>query len=944
MSGPSAYDPTIGVTDPTTPADTTNSSLRERRPELQRGAYIDRYIILRLLGRGGMGAVYAAHDPKLDRQVAIKVLHASRGAEAAERMVQEARALARLDDPHVVQVYDAGEIDGTVYIAMQLVDGEDLASALRRRSPGIAQLLEWFVEAGRGLAAAHAAGLVHRDFKPNNVLMDRRGRIAVTDFGIARDLGKSKRAITAIGSVMGTPAYMSPEQHSQLPATEASDQFAFCVSLWEALFDQHPFVEGDRGSMSPFAIGYAIFDGALIPPRRGHRVPRRVVDALTRGLSHTPSERWPSMTELLAELTPPAKRRVWPIAVAGTIAAAAGGAAMFFALHRGSPDEPASCASTEGARIEQTWSAATAAQIQDRFGKSGKPYAQPAAQQVRTGLDRYAEHWRELAGDVCTAERASIGAPAELVVRRRACVDSRLDAVRVLVGLLSKEDRPEYVEHAQAMVEGLPDLEACNDTAELLAVPGTPPVAIASQVEQLERDLTTSAERGEGGEYERSKNELAELAKRADALGWAPLQARAHLAFAGRLVVMLDARGPAESARAAELATENHLDREAAQATGLSLLAAGNDRHLEVIAAMAPVARALAVRTGDRYLPTAVEILYGRSLARAHEFQRAAATCRAALQTAQKLDRPNLASSARDCLLESLVPAGAFGEVAPLITEILDHAQKALGPDHPRISDYLHVRAGIELGEGKLDDGCKDANRVLEIRRKAYAEHDYKIAEALDGIGDCLRAQGKVPETRKAYEDALAALGDKPSSPTELGLAAQVHQELAYLLQFTGDHKGAIQNFEQALALTRQRVGSDSLEVGFVLLNYGQVKAADDYAAGLALLEEGRKILEAHHDKRATMCMTGMAVIEAHHQRWADARGHAEQALAAADADTEPDHLALAQWLLAQSLVETKGDRKRARELAKSARETYAKLGPSDAFLVKRIDQWLAKH
>jgi tetratricopeptide (TPR) repeat protein len=934
----------VSVSDPTTPAETGGITVRERRPELERGAYIDRYIVLKLLGRGGMGAVYAAHDPKLDRQVALKVLHSARGADAAERMVQEARALARLDDPHVVQVFDAGEVDGTVFIAMQLVDGEDLASALRRRSPGVAQLLAWFVEAGRGLAAAHAAGLVHRDFKPNNVLMDRRGRIAVTDFGIARDLGKSKRAITAIGSVMGTPAYMSPEQHSQLPATEASDQFAFCVSLWEALFDQHPFVDGDRGAMSPFAIGYAIFDGALIPPRRGHRVPRRVVEALTRGLSHTPSQRWSSMNELLVELEPPPRRRLWPIAIAGGLAAIGGGAAMFLALHHGPADDPASCASVEGARVEQAWSATAAGQIADRFAKSGKPYAQPVAQQLRTGLDHYAEHWRELAGDVCTAERAAIGPPIELVVRRRACVDSRLDALRALVNLLSAENRPEYVDHAQSMVDGLPDLEACNDTAELLAVPGAPPAALASQVEQLGHDLTTTTARGDGGELERAKNELAEIAKRADALGWAPLQARAHLAYAKQLAVLSDPRSNAETARAAELATANHLDREAAEAISLAVFAAGNARQKDVIAALAPLDRAMAVRTGDRYLPIGVDIVYGRALARLHDFDGSLKICRAALATAEKLDRSVLAANARDCLLESLVPAGAYAELQPLITKIIETNEKTFGPDHPITADYLHVRANIELSQGKLDEGCKDAERVLEIRRRSFGPQDVKIADALDGVGDCRRVQNNVAEERKMYEQALEVARAAGDTPLAVDLQAQIHQELAFLAATHKDHKGAIAHFEQGIALTRQRFGSDSLEVAFQLLNYGQVKAEDDYAAGLAALDEGRKILEAHHDKRAILTGLGMAVIEVSHHKWAEARAHTEKVLAIPDPDLQPEHLALAQWLLAQSLVQTKGDRKHARELAQAARATYAKLGPDEKDEAASIDKWLAKH
>jgi serine/threonine protein kinase len=213
------YETTIGVLDPTTPS----GPMGDRRADLARGTMVGRYQIIKLIGRGGMGSVYAAHDPNLDRQVALKLLHSTHNYEAAERMIREAQALARLDDPHVVQVYDAGEYDDQVFITMQLVDGEDLGTALARKKHSVPQIIGWFCAAGRGLAAAHDAGLIHRDFKPNNVLIDRRGRIAVTDFGLARSLDPvpEQRHLTGLGAIMGTPAYMSPEQHGQLTTSPA---------------------------------------------------------------------------------------------------------------------------------------------------------------------------------------------------------------------------------------------------------------------------------------------------------------------------------------------------------------------------------------------------------------------------------------------------------------------------------------------------------------------------------------------------------------------------------------------------------------------------------------------------------------------------------------------------------------------------------------------------
>jgi len=310
------------------------------RPDVPMGVLVGRYVTTGVLGRGGMRIVYSAHDPVLRRPIALKLLHRADPANA-ERLIREAQALAKLSNPHVVAVYDAGEYDGDqVFIAMQHIDGQDLASVLAQRRPERAQVLDWFIAAGRGLAAAHAAGLVHRDFKPANVLLDRGGNVAVTDFGLAREvLPNGQARQTNMASLAGTPAYMSPEQHSLQPATQASDQFSFCLALWEALFEQHPYIAGPRDSLSAAEIGCAIFDSPLIPPPKVGDVPRHVVDALVRGLERTPTARWPSMPALLEALAPAPRRRRWPIVVAGLVGAgvATTGALVFVMVDRDSP-------------------------------------------------------------------------------------------------------------------------------------------------------------------------------------------------------------------------------------------------------------------------------------------------------------------------------------------------------------------------------------------------------------------------------------------------------------------------------------------------------------------------------------------------------------------------------------------------------------------------------
>ena len=231
------------------------------------GSTLGRYRLERELGAGAMGVVHAAFDPDLERRIALKVLRgATATTQARDRLLREARAMARLSHPNVVTVHEVGTAGGRDFVAMELIHGETLAEWLRAKPRPPAAILDAFLAAGRGLAAAHAAGIVHRDFKPHNVLRSRDGRIVVTDFGLAREAhgalppaldqtlpaGVTASAssplvgLTVAGSLLGTPAYMAPEQWQSGPVTPATDQFAFCVALWEALAGQRPSRRGSH--------------------------------------------------------------------------------------------------------------------------------------------------------------------------------------------------------------------------------------------------------------------------------------------------------------------------------------------------------------------------------------------------------------------------------------------------------------------------------------------------------------------------------------------------------------------------------------------------------------------------------------------------------------------------------------------------------------------------
>ena len=291
---------------------------------------VDRFLLDEKLGAGGMGIVYAARDPRLERKIALKLVRVERefGPKGEARLLREARSMARLAHPNVVQIYEAGEWEGRVFIAMELVRGRTLAAWLAQSPRKWQEVIVVFRMAGRGLAAAHAAGVVHRDFKPENVLIGDDGHARVTDFGLAigqsiPDEGStpSERASTerhpagptTTGAFAGTPAYMAPELFLGRPASAASDQFSFCVALYHALHGEHPFAGEDRA-----ALARAIVAGQVRPPRS--RIPGHIHRAVIRGLSPAPAQRFPTMDALLAALEPGKDPRMLRIAAGGAVA------------------------------------------------------------------------------------------------------------------------------------------------------------------------------------------------------------------------------------------------------------------------------------------------------------------------------------------------------------------------------------------------------------------------------------------------------------------------------------------------------------------------------------------------------------------------------------------------------------------------------------------------
>ena len=559
-----------------------------------------RYVIIDRLGQGGMGVVYRAYDPKLDRRVAIKLIRSGIGGaseRARQRFDREARALARLAHPNIVPVHDVGEIDDQVFIVMGFVEGQTLRAWAREEPRSWRDIVEAYLDAARGLDAAHRVALVHRDFKPDNVLVSRDGRVQVLDFGLARSLGApdpdaspegspegsaagqaealsdaelaapppADRAratwpgtdsqapatdgITATGAIIGTPAYMSPEQHAGAQVAAASDQFSFCVSLYEALYGQRPFAGETAGD-----IRHNVLQGAIRPAPRTAASPTWLEPILRRGLQPDPSDRFPSMVELIAALSHDRgrARRRW--ATAAMLAALIGLSAYIMIGIR-SPG-PAVCQGAERA-LADTWNPERRTAIAGALENTGQAYARLAGPRAVGQIDAYADAWVDMHENACLAHHQGQQS-GTLLDLRMACLERRQTALAAALEVVG-ETEDTSPDRTIEVISNLPSIAYCADAEALLAevpLPESPTVAAAV------RDLATKLARARAlehaGRYAAALELLDQLDSEAAEVDYRPLLAELAL-VRGRLTLASgrreDALQPLRTAAALGLST-----------------------------------------------------------------------------------------------------------------------------------------------------------------------------------------------------------------------------------------------------------------------------------------------------------------------------------------------------------------------------------------------------
>jgi hypothetical protein len=556
---------------------------------------IGRYAVESRVGAGGMGVVWAAHDPELNRRVAVKVLRPGTGSEAGRRgqirLVREAQAMARLSHPNVVQVYDAGVDDDKVYVAMEFVDGITAAQWLADEGRSWREAVQLFVDAGRGLAAAHEAGLVHRDFKPSNVLVGDDGRVRVADFGLAStatghaidaalDHGATtvSTELTSRGSMIGTPRYMAPEQRLGHVAGPAADQFSFCVALHEALYDARPYPSATREHRTLDESDYR-------PPSNTLGVPKVVVEAVRRGLRIDPEARFESMNALLERIAdaPHLLRRRLQRGVFATVAL--GASAVGWSVAAAGPG----CDASEDA-MGQVWDDARRDNLAALLSDEGVP--------VVRAVDAYAQRWIDTGQQSCEAHADGL-LSAPLMAASATCLDNRLHALDRYLTLVEAGE-PGVRAKAAVAANRLPSVGDCRDTRMLQAGMTEGDPALAEQVEDLRRRTLLATVSHHAGQVDAALAEFAQVQREAAESEHAPIQAEVGLA-GGRLAMDRQdwAAAQPQLEDASSLGIASSRDHIAAEAEARLVFVVAMQEGPEQGLAHERVATALAQRVGD---------------------------------------------------------------------------------------------------------------------------------------------------------------------------------------------------------------------------------------------------------------------------------------------------------------------------------------------------------
>ncbi len=969
-------------------------------------ARIGRFTVLEGLGEGGMGIVYAAYDDQLDRKVAVKVLRNEtmrKDPQARDRMLREAQAMARVSHQNLVTVHEVGSHEGEIFIAMEFVRGQSLGNWLHSSPRGWRESVAVLVQAGRGLAAAHAAGLIHRDFKPANVLVGSDGVVKVLDFGLARAVDNPVPAeapaplrmsvtssldadLTRTGAVLGTPAYMAPEQHLGEPATEKSDQFSFCVSLYEALYGQPPF---DASSL--LALTYAVTQGKVREPPTGVAVPTALLQIVMRGLSVNPSKRFPSMPALLGALERSLERRKVPWFVVAGIAGMIGAAGFTAASLRPGED---TCAGVSG-ELVGVWDTPAAEAAREGLLATKVPFAEETWARVQGRLDTYARELGLQRVDACRAHEEGRSS-MRLFDLKTACLDQRHASLAAFVAILKAADA-EVVGNAAAAAAALPSIAGCGDTQALtegVAPPEDP--AVIARVAAARAVLAEAHAHERVGQFARGLELVAsiELA----GINYPPLQAEVGLRNGSLL---------SEAGRHPEAITALTEALRVAIASGHDLAAAAIATRRDFVRAArlaqarevlddAPVVEGLVGRVastreggeyrGDHLNNLGIAHAVLGEVQRAPEFFAASIDARRAVlgedhpQVVFALGNLGLALVESENVVEGtrrlrtafLAAETALGAKHPMVAQLavnlgyghhalrqyrdaasyyergLSLQTELLGPESPDLHHVLRLMGYLALEQRRCDEAAESYTRALRVIGETAESDNPAALLAIVGLGSAATCRGDMDIARTHLERALA-LAERAHGVDDLALV-DVLDALGDMYLRTGDLDQALLQFKRALAIRRAKLPANSTRLGESYRRIAEVhrraQRFGEAATALQLaqaLHDARPVIESVESARIRLLLGDLALERG---EAAAARGHYERAVAIYAPITDPDalELSMARYGLARAMSAQAGSvTPEARALAEAALTVLQGKGPFFAIEQKAVRGWLAR-
>jgi len=828
-------------------------------PPWEPGTRVGRYEIGMPVGRGAMGEVFRGQDTELSRPVALKRLHAGTDADSRDKLAHEARAAAQLQHPNVVAVYEIVSDGDHAVLATEWIDGVTLREWMKTPRTW-REAVRVVCGAGRGLEAAHAAGIVHRDFKPENVLVDRAGRARVADFGLASNArggapGVSLRGTQALfmsvtGTVSGTPAYMAPELVDGVRPHVGSDQFAFAVTLYEAVHGRYPFA-----GKTAEAIWMAMGDEAIV--RGEQRVPGWLDRCLRRAMSADPAKRFPDLGAMLDEIDRRAKRGIaLPLAITALVVGGAAVAISALVLKH----DPPPCGDD---LVDGLWHPIARAGMSARFAAVAPGRGVTAATFTDEALDRWSGAWR-------LGRRAACAAPASERTARTSCLDRQLGTLQAQLAVWSHADGS-VVDRAPYAAAALPAPDDCTTAA-----PSVPDPALTGATAQV--DALRNA-----GKFSQAHTLTDALAKAAEKSADPASQARALISVGAVEYELRDhAAARAHLGRAAQAARQAHDD-------GLLASALIYDASVRIVANRSSEALGLCDAVAALELKgiavAKLEVVRAEALQNLDRFDESIAAYRHTISLIEGVvssdpsRRVDLAA-AIGALGSTLGRSGHRAEAEIELKKCLAIEEPLLGPDHPEVGRTLHDLASQQVDLGEIDIAIGNYTRARKIFAAALGEQTLEVASVDSAFADLAVRKGDYDRARTlatAARDAYLKDGARPA------LLSSIETALGNIEQNTDHCAAAIPHYEASLAASKaagetgERLGISYTNLAACLSDVSRdAEARNAIEAGLAAWDSAGE----SGPMRATAVMI-LADLEAKAGRRAHAIELAQQALAA---------------------------------------------------------------